>query len=264
MIEKSTNRKIVCKTRDKITEKELVSEVRRFGFCHHPALVEFIGFSAQRRKYNFYFVEEEQGSLQDFIQIQKGNPDPLWDDTHKLIIAYGIARGMKYLHSNNIIFGKLKLDNILLDSNLYPHIANFGYSFDIKAKRYGAIVEIQILFMPPELLSDFEKYSKTKGIDVFAYSMILYKLWTDKEPYDTCVNYIGFFENIMHNKRPEFPPGDYLNDKWKQLICNCWDQDPECRPTFDEICERIESPDFLTEKIDKKLFDLYKETLDKA
>ena len=94
--------------------------------------------------------------------------------------------------------------------------------------------------------------------------MILYNLWTEKEPYDSCNHQIEIVEKILHNIRPEFPQGDSLNDKWKQFICSCWDQDPNCRTTFDEICERLESPDFITSKMDKKMFDFYKEILDKA
>ena len=264
MIQKSTNRKIVCKRRS-IKERELIFEVRLLSFCHHPAIVEFIGFSEQKESYNFYFVELEQGSLQDIINNnQNGNPDPLWDDTHKLIIAYGIARGMKYLHSNNILHRKLKLENILLDDNLSPYITDFGRSLDSGLNHTDRVKKTEKIFMPPEFLSDYEKYSRTKGIDVFAYSMILYSLWTEKEPYDSYDSPFVIVEKIMHNMRPDFPPGDSINDKWKQLICNCWDQDPNCRPTFDEICERLESPDFITSKMDKKMFDLYKEILDKA
>ena len=68
-------------------------------------------------------------TVQFYIQKAfQGSPIPEWDITHKMIILLGISFGMKYLHSHNIIHRDLKPDNVLLDSNLYPKICDFGLS----------------------------------------------------------------------------------------------------------------------------------------
>ena len=41
---------------------------------------------------------------------------------------YGVAEGLRYLHSQNVLHGDLKPDNILLDENHYPYITDFGLS----------------------------------------------------------------------------------------------------------------------------------------
>lgn len=33
--------------------------------------------------------------------------------------------------------------------------------------------------MAPELFEDYEKYNRTKPIDLYSYSLILYELWTE-------------------------------------------------------------------------------------
>src|SRR5690242_9212704 len=43
-------------------------------------------------------------------------------------IAFGVIRGVEYLHSRNVIHRDLKPANILLDSALNPRIADFGVS----------------------------------------------------------------------------------------------------------------------------------------
>lgn len=46
--------------------------------------------------------------------------------SEKIINIYGIASGMKYLHENNIIHGKLSPTNIFEDHDRYPLISDFS------------------------------------------------------------------------------------------------------------------------------------------
>ena len=66
---------------------------------------------------------------------------------NKYIILYGIAEGMKYLHSIGIIHRDLKPSNILLDENFYPKICDYGTSklsffFKIEEHIYSCLVYI--------------------------------------------------------------------------------------------------------------------------
>ena len=68
------------------------------------------------------FQYMENGSLYDKLQ----------DTTHPLTwkqranIAVGIARGLYYLHANNVVHSAIKSRNILLDKHLEPKIADVG------------------------------------------------------------------------------------------------------------------------------------------
>ena len=58
------------------------------------------------------------GSLRDILtKIKKGKNTIDLNDTNKLIIIYGIASGMMYLHSKNIILRDLRPEKILIDEN---------------------------------------------------------------------------------------------------------------------------------------------------
>jgi serine/threonine protein kinase len=47
-------------------------------------------------------------------------------------IIQGIAKGLRYLHSQRVIYLDLKPENILLDTNTTPAINNFGKAQQVK------------------------------------------------------------------------------------------------------------------------------------
>lgn len=82
----------------------------------------------QDRSSAFLFLRLEQnGSLLDFIN--RSGKIPL-DCAQK--ITTEIVLGLQHLHVNNIIHEDMKPENVLLDSNLRAHVADFGMSIRIK------------------------------------------------------------------------------------------------------------------------------------
>ena len=55
-----------------------------------------------------------------FENERKGVKNDGWNDTKRLINIYGIASGMSFLHSQNIIHRNLKPSNILVDELIHP------------------------------------------------------------------------------------------------------------------------------------------------
>ena len=112
---------------------DLSREVNNNSGMNHPAILKFIGFSP----YNFrgepypVILTElmENGSLSSILEMKRRVwPINGWNDTKKLMIIYGIASGMMYLHANKILHRDLKPQNILLDEYLLPKISDFGLS----------------------------------------------------------------------------------------------------------------------------------------
>ena len=108
-------------------------EVNIISKLNHPSILKFILYSP----YNFknkpkpVIITEyaANSSLSQLIEHDRNNPkNRILDDTRKLIIIYGIASAMSFLHLHKIIHRDLKPDNILLDDFLHPKIADFGIS----------------------------------------------------------------------------------------------------------------------------------------
>ena len=100
---------------------------------NHPSLLKFIGYSPidfkNNRKPVIVTEYSSNGSLYDILQIERlNNPIQGWDETKKLINIYGIASGMSYLHSHDILHCCLKPSTIYLNEILFPKIGDFGLS----------------------------------------------------------------------------------------------------------------------------------------
>ena len=168
--------------------KNMVREVNLMSKINHPSIVKFFGFSETDFKGDprQVLVTEflPRGSLGDLIKSEmKWTADHQWDDTHKLILLYGVASAMEYLHAHNIIHRDLKPDNILMDENLYPKIADFGLaksSNDASISKSATGIKGSYLYMAPE---SHKSYEYTPASDVYAFSMIAYEIITEKVPF---------------------------------------------------------------------------------
>lgn len=120
-------------TKDSQEALLLFREVNYMSLLNHPSVLKFIGY------YQTDFEGEPQptiitelatnGSLRDIIEMELSGLSPTGlDDTKKLINIYGIASGLLYIHSHNLIHRDLKPENVLIDDFLYPKISDFGLS----------------------------------------------------------------------------------------------------------------------------------------
>ena len=243
----------------KNTERE-ITVMSKIKFC---SVVEFIGFNPKN------FKDQERAtiitefipnySLDVILDLErKGQSIVEWDDTHKLITIYGIARGMSYLHSLNILHRDLKPGNIFLDEYLFPKIGDFGLSKIIQDESFIESMDQRSCmkgtpaYISPEI--HFEKLYSKSG-DVYAFGMIVYEIITGEKTFEG-LNLNQIIINIKRGHRPSFKHP--IPKCYQELIENCWNQNPQERPTFDEIVDVMKNnPEFIIGKVDEHLFKEY-------
>lgn len=97
--------------------------------------------------------------------------------------------------------------------------------------------------MAPELLRG-EKLNST-STDVYSFGIIIYEVFSRKEPY---YDDAGAMEDVLRlvadetvNKRPGIPKD--MPASMQSFMTDCWVSDPEQRPTFIELDQRLKRVD---------------------
>ena len=159
------------------------------------------------------------------------------DATGRTIAAFDIARGMQFLHSCQIVHRDLKSLNVLLDKNNRIRICDFGFSRHATEESLMTQNIGTPHWMAPEVLATNTNYSSK--VDVYAFGIVLWELATSQTPYKG-MDAPQIIAQVLHmDLRPTMPSD--INPAMRDLITQCWDRNPDIRPSFDEIVRRIQS-----------------------
>lgn len=225
--------------------KQFSSEIRTLAASNNICVVKFIGFTSTP-PYAIITEYLSNDTLESLIYSSDENKKQNLTDTTLTNIAMGIAFGMKHLHSLSIIHRDLKLSNIIIDKNFIPKISEFGlariYDQDsLLTKQVGAYP-----YMSPECAIG---NSYDQSTDVYSYGMLLYELCENTKPFPGLkqAQIIKFV--YKQGLRPKFTVK--TPESLKELIKQCWDADPNKRPTFDEIFEKFHEGSVFFTKADK-------------
>ncbi|XP_050379652.1 G-type lectin S-receptor-like serine/threonine-protein kinase At2g19130 [Argentina anserina] len=156
-------------------EKQFQSEVRTLGAIQHINLLRLRGFCADSTRRLLVYDYVPNGSLQSVL-LQK-NPLML-DWKARYHIAIGIARGLAYLHEDCrdcIIHCDIKPENILLDEEYNPKIADFGLAKLIGRHHSRVLTTLRGTagYLAPEC---FTCEAITAKADVFRYGKLLFEV----------------------------------------------------------------------------------------
>ncbi|KAI3714099.1 hypothetical protein L1987_72689 [Smallanthus sonchifolius] len=157
-------------------DKQFRSEVSTIGTIQHVNLVRLCGFCAQGSSKLLVYDYMPNGSLDSHLFHEK--QDNLLNWKTRYGIALGIARGLVYLHEkcrDCIIHCDIKPENILLDADFCPKLADFGLAklVDRDFSRVLTTFRGTKGYLAPEWLSGVPVTAKA---DVFSYGMMLFEL----------------------------------------------------------------------------------------
>ncbi|WOH12806.1 hypothetical protein DCAR_0832314 [Daucus carota subsp. sativus] len=154
-------------------------------------------------------------------------------------LALDLARGLSYLHSNNIVHRDVKAENMLLDAQRNLKIADFGlarvealYPEDMTGET-GTIV-----YMAPEVI-DGQPYNRK--CDVYSFAICLWEIYCCDRPYPNLCSADVSYQVVEEDLRPKIPKR--CPSPLASIMRKCWDEDPEKRPSMDEAVRMLEALD---------------------
>uniref|UniRef100_J3KW82 Protein kinase domain-containing protein n=1 Tax=Oryza brachyantha TaxID=4533 RepID=J3KW82_ORYBR len=160
--------------------EEFLNEVTSIGRTSHGNIVKLLGFCLEGSKRALVYEYMANGSLGKYIYSENLRLAIGLESLQK--IAIGVARGLDYLHQGcstrmSIIHFDIKPNNILLDEDFCPKIADFGLAKLCHLKDSASMAEARgtIGFIAPEVFSRGFGVVSTKS-DVYSYGMMLLEM----------------------------------------------------------------------------------------
>ncbi|XP_008300825.1 retinal guanylyl cyclase 1 [Stegastes partitus] len=184
-----------------------------------------------------------RGSLEDLLS----NEDVRLDWMFKSSLLMDLIRGMKYLHNRDIIHGRLKSRNCVVDGRFVLKVTDYGFNEILIAQSIDNDDEKpeDLLWTAPELLrsSSLRRRGTFYG-DVYSFAIIVQEVISRSAPY--CMLDMPTKEIINKIKEPpplcrpvvsvDEAPLDVI-----QVMKQAWSEEPDKRPTFEELFKQFKS-----------------------
>ncbi|KIM58729.1 hypothetical protein SCLCIDRAFT_127718 [Scleroderma citrinum Foug A] len=159
------------------------------------------------------------------------------------------AKGLEYLHDNQIVHGHIQCNNLLVSSEGVVTVCDFGLTqvlVDVVGRGTLDMLTTTsaIRWFAPEL-SNGEEAELTKHTDVFAFGMSILELLTLKPPYSHRKRDVIVMQDLQEGRlplRPEEPEAiPWMTDGlWATLHGRCWAIQSENRLTIAELSLHLE------------------------
>ncbi|XP_066947707.1 serine/threonine-protein kinase N2 isoform X12 [Macrobrachium rosenbergii] len=158
--------------------ESLLAEKRIFEVANsvrHPFLVNL--FSCFQTESHVCFVMEYAAGGDLMMHIHAD----VFDEPRAVFYAACVVLGLQYLHDNKIIYRDLKLDNLLLDTEGYVKIADFGLckegmGYGDRTGTFCGTPE----FLAPEVLTET---SYTRAVDWWGLGVLIFEMLVGESPF---------------------------------------------------------------------------------
>ncbi|KAK3440781.1 hypothetical protein EUGRSUZ_B01047 [Eucalyptus grandis] len=225
-------------------EADFLAEASTIGKVNHINLIGMWGYCAEGKHRLLVYEFMERGLLAQNLS----SPELYWK--RRFDIAVGTAKGLAYLHEEClewVLHCDVKPQNILLDSDYQPKVADFGLS---KLMDRGKVTNSGFLrirgtrgYMAPDWVSNLPITSK---VDVYSYGIVVLEMVTGISP----TTNVDSLESGGDAKQIRLVPwmvhpalrGDYKLKQMEVLIevaLKCVEEDKNARPDMSQVVEML-------------------------
>ncbi|KAI4330450.1 hypothetical protein MLD38_028740 [Melastoma candidum] len=228
---------------------EMVSTISRLN---HPNVTELMGYCAEHGQHLLVYEFQKVGSLYDFLHLSDEYSKPLtWNSRVK--IALGTAHALEYLHevcSPSIIHKNVKSANILLDSDLNPHVSDCGLATFLSNAEQILNQNAGSGYSAPEVSMTGQYTLKS---DVYSFGVVMLELLTGRKPFDNSRQRSE--QSLVRWATPQLHDIDALSkmvdpalkglypvkslSRFADVIALCVQGEPEFRPPMSEVVQAL-------------------------
>ncbi|CBI19458.3 unnamed protein product, partial [Vitis vinifera] len=215
-------------------ESEFLAEVSTIGRLNHMNLIEMWGYCFEGKHRLLVYEYMEHGSLAQNLTSNTLDWQKRFD------IAVGTAKGLAYLHEEClewVLHCDVKPQNILLDVNYQPKVADFGLS---KLQNRGEINNSRLSrirgtrgYMAPEWVLNLPITSK---VDVYSYGIVVLEMVTGRRSASMAIH-----EILDPSMEGEYDMGEM--EILVAVALQCVELDKDERPTMSQVVETLLRPE---------------------
>jgi len=163
----------------------------------------------------------------------------------ELDMVLGIASGIAYLHSRDVIHGDIKALNVLLDDDLNPLLCDFGFTrvldWDYTASSSAFLNGAgSWKWLAPELMKE-SGLRKTCESDLYAFGITVAEVLTGQTPFAD-LNMFQLAGEVLKDVRPSPRPnqreGQDFDLLWK-VAADCWVADSKRRLSANDVVRTL-------------------------
>ena len=239
----------------------LKKEIGLLSHIRHKSLLAVIGICFDIDVYpRIIFAFDEHGTIINFMRRFPTKVD--W--SLRLSWCINTADAMAYLHQMNILHRNLKSSNILIGVDLRAHVCDYGLISILQPLRQACDSErclcklshpalpVSIRWSSPEILADPSDHSRfNTACDVYSFGVCLWEQIDLEQPYAHIKDEAEVSRMIVEGCRPIMfdETATVVMPEYQQLMNDCWTDNPQNRPTFEQIGQSLRE---MTSKV--KLF----------
>ena len=228
--------------------ENFLRECERSSQIRHPNIVRFLGIYLTEGAPIPRLVMERLSTNLDQLLIKH----PIIPEGIKYNIIHGVSLGIRFLHTRRpspIIHRDLSSKNVLVSSAMEGKIGDLGTARFVDERRQSQMTRAPGTadFMPPEVLTDYPRYSIS--VDLFSFGCVMLHTlsheWpTPKQPVvgDQKTRLLIALSELQRREtymQKLINKPDSIPEKVKDLITQCLSNYADVRPKIQTVTDRL-------------------------